>query len=257
MTQSPLEHGWEAVVRHRPFCLTFTLGVTPWNLVERYGADPTAARLLAIGETYAVGQPGADRSILASGSLGDWAFGFETMGVEGIMSGTLAALSRGTQTVAVNDSAKALHVLRYWVDGQPRESFELGVPDTQRAVGAHPFWGAVERHRAAHPDQSKVIAALRAIGDHVGGQLTADMLARPLLTAILPEDGRPRSAPAADLPLVRPGEPRQPVPLGRYLGTLGPRAPIPSSPLHDRAEVSPPGGLTGMGQKRVEGGDTP
>ncbi|CAJ61615.1 MULTISPECIES: hypothetical protein [Frankia] len=51
--------------------------------MERYGADPTTARLLAVGETYAVIPP-ADRSLLASGSLGDWAFGLETMGVEGL-----------------------------------------------------------------------------------------------------------------------------------------------------------------------------
>jgi hypothetical protein len=246
MTQSPLEHGWEAVVRYRPFCLTFTLGVTPLDLVERYGADPTTARLLAVGEACAVIQP-ADRSLLASGLLGDWAFGLETMGVEGSMPGTLAALSRGTQTVALNDSAKAMYVLKHWVDGQPRESFELGNHVTQRAAGAHPFWDAVERHGAAHPDQSQVIAALRAIGDHIGGQLTADMLARPLLTARLPEDGRPRSAPAADLPLVHPGEP---VPLGRFLGTLGPLKPPPSTTLHDRAVVSPPG-LSGIGHKKV------
>ncbi len=82
MTQSPLEHGWEAVVRYRPFCLTVALGATPLDLVERYGADPTTARLLAVGEAYAA-QP-ADRSVLASGSLGDWAIGLETMGVEGL-----------------------------------------------------------------------------------------------------------------------------------------------------------------------------
>ncbi len=219
MTQPSPEQDWTAIVRYGPFCLTVTHGVTPRNLLERYEADPTTARLLAFGETDAVVQPGPDRTILTSGTLGDWTFGFETMSVEGVMPETLAALSRGTQTLALNDSANAMHTLKHWVDGQPQESFEIGNPVTQRAAGPHPLWDATERHRATHPDQSDIVAALRAVNDHIGGHLAPRMLARPLLTAMLPERRPPLSAPRPALPLVHP---RESTPLGQYLGTLRP-----------------------------------
>ncbi|MCM3920199.1 DUF6461 domain-containing protein [Frankia sp. AiPs1] len=240
MTRPPLEQDWETIGRYGPFCLTFTLDVTPQNLLERYGADPATAHPVAFAETGPVLDPRPDQCILATGTLGEWAFCFETLGVEGIMSATLAALSHGTQSVAVNNDANAMHYLTHWADGQPQEEFEPGAPSTLRAAGPHPFWDATERHRALHPDQRNVVAALRAAGDHIGGRLTVRTLTAPLLTTVLTVPRSRPPSPAAPLPLVHP--PQSTSKLGRRLAALDPldADPTPTT-LHSRVDLSGPG----------------
>lgn len=237
MTCPPPESDWEEIGRYGPFCLTFTRGVTPQNLLQRYGADPATARLVAFDEAVRVLGPSPDQCILAAGTLEEWVFGFETLGVEGIMPETLAVLSRGTQTVAVNNDANARHYLMHWVDGKPREQFELGVFSTLRAVGPHPFWEATEHHRTTHPDQKNVVAALRAVGDHIGSHLTVRTLTAPLLTTVLTVPRTRPPSPAASLPLVH--MPKSISKQGLRLAGLGPLDGDPAPPtLHDRADLS-------------------
>ncbi|MEV6483317.1 DUF6461 domain-containing protein [Streptomyces sp. NPDC051576] len=200
-------------------CLTFTHGVTPEDLLRRYGADASQASSIAFPQVYELLQPGPDSSILRVGTLREWTFCCETLGVQGIMPAVLAALSQDTQTVAFNHGANALHTLEHWVDGQPREHFEAGQESTLQAADVHPFWDAAERHRAENPNRPAVLDALEAVGDRIGGHLTADIVHDPLLTTVLPWTLPPLPSPAAPLPFVHATKSRPPGPL---LGTLHP-----------------------------------
>ncbi|WP_416960865.1 DUF6461 domain-containing protein [Streptomyces sp. Agncl-13] len=212
---------WDWILRggYGGMCLTFTHGVTPETAIRRYGADPSQASSIAFPQAYELLQPGPDSSILRVGSLREWTFCCETLGVQGIMPAVLAALSQGTQTVAFNHGANALHTLEHWVDGQPRERFEAGQKSSLQAADVHPFWDAAERHRADHHNRPAVLDTLEAVGDRIGGHLTADIVHGPLLTTILPWPLPPLPSPAAPLPFVHATAPR---PLGPSLGTLPP-----------------------------------
>ncbi|MFF3367067.1 DUF6461 domain-containing protein [Streptomyces misionensis] len=202
MTTSPLGWNWMLNNRFDGFCLTFTHAINPTAILQRYGADAPKARIIEFPQAYELLQPGPDTSVLRVGTFREWTFCFETLGVQSVMPAVLAALSQTTQTVAVNLGANALHMLEHWVDGQPRERFEPGQATSLQAADAHPFWDATERHRGNHHDLPAVLGALEAVGDHIGGHLTADLIEGPLLTTTLPWTLPPLPSPAAPLPFV-------------------------------------------------------
>jgi len=203
---------------HYPgFTLTFTHAVTPEELLRRYGTDPTAARYLPFVGIDAALVPGPADAILRVGMLHEWAFAIEILGFMGTVPAILAEMSHATQTVAIHVGGSALHTVDYWVDGRPCEKFEPGEALTLRAAGAHPFWDATERHRADHPDAGAVLAAMRAVEDHIGGYLPLEIDDGPLLSAILPQVLPPPPSPVPLPPLVNPSRPR---PLGRPLGSF-------------------------------------
>ncbi|WP_405987930.1 DUF6461 domain-containing protein [Streptomyces sp. NBC_00986] len=219
MTESSPSWDWILRGGYVGMCLTFTRGVTPEDLLRRYGADPSAANSITFAQAYELIQPGPDSSILRVGSLGEWAFCCETLGVQGIMPAVLAALSQSTQTVAFNHGADARHTLDHWADGQPREHFEPGAKPSLQAAGVHPFWDAAERHRADNPDRPDELNTLEAVSDRIGGHLTTDIVHGRLLTTFLPWTLPPLPSPAAPLPFVHAPNPR---PLGPLLGTSRP-----------------------------------
>jgi hypothetical protein len=208
--------------RYESFCLTFTHGLPPAGVLQRYGADLSGARTIAFPQVYELLQPGPDTSVLRVGAFRGWTFCFETLGVQGIMPAALAALSENTQVVAVNFGADARHILEYWMDGQPRERFEPGQASSLQAADVHPFWDAAERHQANHPGLPAVLGALEAVGDHIGGHLTADALEDPLPTTLLPWTLPPLPSPAAPLPFVHATATR--TRLGPPIGSFRPSA---------------------------------
>ncbi|MFE2889345.1 DUF6461 domain-containing protein [Streptomyces sp. NPDC059272] len=221
MTESSPSWDWIRSGGYVSMCLTFTRGVTPEDLLRRYGADPLDANSITFAQAYELIQPGPDSSILRVGSLGEWTFCCESLGVQGVMPAVLAALSRDTETVAFNHGADARHTLDHWVDGQPREHFEPGTKASLQAAGVHPFWDAAERHHADNPEGPAELNALEAVSDRIGGYLTTDIVHGPLLTTFLPWILPPLPSPAAPLPFVDAPQQR---PLGRLLGTSLPPA---------------------------------
>lgn len=220
MTKSSPGWDWMLHGRYEGFCLTFTHGLPPAAVLRRYGADLAGSRTIAFPQVYELLQPGPDTSVLRVGALGEWTFCFETLGVQGIMPAVLAALSQNTQAVAVNLGANALHILEHWMDGQPHERFEPGQATSLQAADVHPFWDAAERHRANHPGLPAVLGALEAVGDRIGGYLTADILEGPLLTTVQPWTLPPLPSPAAPLPFVHVMETRPR--LGPRIGSFRP-----------------------------------
>jgi hypothetical protein len=204
--------------RYDGLTLTFTRGLTPAGLLQRYDADPSAARPLPFTDIRRALKPDIDHAILRVGVVGEWAFGIEDNGAQGTAPATLAQLSRGTETISIFRGANAFAVFCDWVSGQPREQFEPGMASTLRAAGPHPFWDAAERYHAARPGIRAILAVMRAVEDHTGARLAQETDDGPLPTLLLTQIRPFLPSPVPPLPLVDP--PANPGKLGRHLATL-------------------------------------
>lgn len=190
--------------RYMGLVLTFTRGLTPDELLGRYGADLAAARPLPFIDIDATLQPDIDHAVLRVSVLGEWAFGIEDFGIQGAAPATLAELSRGTETISVLSGENAFQVFEYWVDGQSREQFELAAASTLRAAGPHPFWDAAERYRAARPGIQAILAVMRAVEDHLGARLPQETDDGPLRSLLVRQTRPMLPSPVPPLPQVNP-----------------------------------------------------
>lgn len=214
----PAPWEWLFAGRYMGFTLTLTRGLTVDELLERYGADRSAARPLPFAEIDGALQSDNEHAVLRVGALGEWAFGIEDSGVQGAAPTTLTRLSRGTETISVYNGANALQIFEYWLDGNPRERFEPGMTSTLRAAGSHPFWDAAERQHAARPETRGILSVMRAVEDHIQARLAQETDDGALLTLLLPQTRPMEPSPVPPLPLVNPPSNRTGV--GRHLATL-------------------------------------
>ncbi|WP_405686427.1 DUF6461 domain-containing protein [Streptomyces sp. NBC_00057] len=109
------------------WCVTFARGITPEDVLARYGADARTAQFLTrqqAAHLYDSSLP--EGSVLRAGALGDWSFCFEDCGVMGMMPGPLSALSYGTETFSVLLGGDGMNGFAHWRDGQCTERFEPG-----------------------------------------------------------------------------------------------------------------------------------
>ncbi|MEU1214768.1 DUF6461 domain-containing protein [Streptomyces sp. NPDC005791] len=180
-------------------CVTFTRGLAAEEVLARYGADPSRARLLDADEaSELVSGDLADGavSLLRSGRIGAWAFCVEEDGVIGSWAEPLAKLSRGTETYSVL-TTEGLDVFQYWRDGECVENFEPGMEHTRPARPGS-WWNRVEAVLAAHEGEAAGMAPVVALVlDHLGITLDDAVLAGPWLSLTLAEDNAP-SAPRGD-----------------------------------------------------------
>nr|WSZ96586.1 hypothetical protein OH820_13760 [Streptomyces sp. NBC_00857] len=64
--------------------MTFTQGITPEEVLARYGADPRNAHVLIRQDASHLYDADLLRgSVLRAGALGDWSFCFEDIGIMG------------------------------------------------------------------------------------------------------------------------------------------------------------------------------
>ncbi|MFE2044347.1 DUF6461 domain-containing protein [Streptomyces sp. NPDC059477] len=150
-------------VRGESWNVTFTRGITPDDVLSRYGAVPRDARVMPLREALRLGHDsygaGTPKSVLRVGMVGDWSFCYEEWGVLGCAPRVLSALSRDGETFAVHTDANALDAFAHWRDGRCAESVELDAARAIRRVGDRT--GAV-------PDDAMV-----------GGPLPTVLLAEP------------------------------------------------------------------------------
>ncbi|MEK8144957.1 DUF6461 domain-containing protein [Streptomyces sp. M10(2022)] len=79
---------WAGDPRAVMWCVTITHGITPSEVLARYGADAGTARLLTRQQAAQLaGGDLPEGSVLGAGQLGDWSFRFEDDGVMGCMPG--------------------------------------------------------------------------------------------------------------------------------------------------------------------------
>ncbi|MFD3827413.1 DUF6461 domain-containing protein [Streptomyces sp. NPDC058625] len=194
-------------------CATFTRGLGPEEVFARYGADPERARLLGwnAASDLLSGESGDGMvSLLRAGRVGEWAFRVEEEGGIGFGEGSLAALSRGTETYSVA-TTEGIDVFQYWRDGECVEYFEPGM-EHSRSEPLGPWWDRVEGALAAHEGEGAGMAPVVALVlDHLG--ITLDDAALNGLWPSLTLAGD--DAPAAPLGNTYAGE--GPVPPGTAL----------------------------------------
>lgn len=188
-------------VRAGSWCVTFTRGITPDDVLARYGALPADARIMPKPEAVELGaaayRAGTPKSVLRVGSLSDWSFCYEEWGVLGGMPGPLARLSSGTETLTVDSNGVGLDTFGHWRDGRCTEVYEPEDPGTPLS-SPHPLWDAFqERRHTAEEGESALMSAVRVIGDRMGAVLDDVTLDAPLPTVLLGDDVPPRrSSPA-------------------------------------------------------------
>lgn len=100
--------------------LIFVRGVTPEQVIEAFGTDPSAARLLSADATdEALGYPW-----VRAGRTGEWAFSIDTCPVDVYENETIAPyLSAGTE-LALVELTLSSELFYYFVDGTEVTSFE-------------------------------------------------------------------------------------------------------------------------------------
>ncbi|MBQ0825277.1 DUF6461 domain-containing protein [Streptomyces tagetis] len=215
---SPTQWAWAADPGMGMWCASLTRGITPHDVLARYGADSRTARLLT--RQQAAQLSGTEGSVLRAGTLDAWAFCFEEYGLMGAMPGPLSALSQGTETFSVLRGGDGMNSFAYWRDGQCIERFEPGFAGT-RPPAPHPWWDMVQQQLdAAGTEYPGLVPVLKAVALHTDAVLDTDTLNGPLLTLLLDDNSRTPDPPPQPHPT-----PVQPP--GRFLGTV---VPDPLSP---------------------------
>ncbi|WP_412180868.1 DUF6461 domain-containing protein [Streptomyces californicus] len=211
------------------WCVTFTRGITPEDVLARYGADTPTAQVLTRQQAAQLNDSSLlEGSVLRAGALGSWSFCFEDYGVMGIMPGPLSALSHRTETFSVLLGGDGMNGFAHWRDGQCTERFEPGFTHT-KPNPPHPWWDAVqERLDASSEEYPGLVPVLGAVAHYTGAELDADTLNGPLLTLRLEDSSRTPDPP----PRPHPAAPRPP---GRMLG----RPALPGTPLPPAMRLAP------------------
>jgi len=205
--------GWTSDIGQLGFTVTFSLGLSPEEVLQAYGADATQARSLSRLDAWNAYPPSVGRSQLRAGTIGRWGFCFEEAGTEGIKPATLTRLSADTETISFYTAAGTSRFI-YLKDGQGVEAFEPGRPETLHGNLPRRFWDNTIKilERAGHPSSMPPQhAVLQAIVKHVRGLLDRSVLEGPLLTGILTTGGAGTANPHFDDQAARPATPR-PVP---------------------------------------------
>ncbi|WP_328507825.1 DUF6461 domain-containing protein [Streptomyces sp. NBC_00391] len=178
------------------WCVTFTHGISPEEVLERYGADPAHAELFDLEEARDFLHDGTaldvSRSALRVGSLGDWSFCYEEgSGVDGAMPEVLSVLSRGTETFSVVLGRTGMNIFEHWSDRQCTELFEPGEP-VSRTLSTRRWWDAVQaRLEAAGADHPGLGPVIEVIVAYMGVALDDSTVEGPLLTVLMEDVEEP------------------------------------------------------------------
>lgn len=180
-------------------CLTFVREVDPAAVIEAFGLDPTAARLLTSTEARQAATGAGSPTTLAwvrVGRVDDWTFAIEDGDLTGSSGGVARRLSQGREAVAISYvEGAALGNVEYFVDGAAVTSFEpllasirYGTePDRflpqMRLVGLDVDGGA----DIDLDEYDPMIAALEMLTLALGIRLPYDVATGPVLTAAVTE----------------------------------------------------------------------
>ncbi|GLY29948.1 hypothetical protein [Kineosporia sp. NBRC 101731] len=159
------------------FVITFTRGLSPTDILTRYGVDPGTARPVTWQQAVDEQMFGAEATVLRVGMLGQWAFCHQDRPLE---KPSLDILSEGTDSLSLLDLGGGETTFQHWRDGLRYELFRPGFSYSRPRSEPHPFWDRISARHAAGLSGAK--AALAVIEEHVRGEVTHDLLAGPLLT---------------------------------------------------------------------------
>ncbi|WP_159043365.1 DUF6461 domain-containing protein [Streptomyces sp. NBRC 110028] len=189
---SPWE--WTSTIGGTGFCVTFTHGKTPHEVLACYGADPGRAALHTLYESADKYEETSEGTLLRTGPLGRWTFCYEDGVPEGIKTQVLHRLSQGTDTLALFKGGDGLVTFTHFHDGNRAAQFEPGRPHTIDGDDPQHFWQAIQIARQPADNNGRPVlsihAALHAIGQHIGADFDTSTLNGSMLTALLPDTDR-------------------------------------------------------------------
>lgn len=122
------------------FCLLFARCVSLVDVLAAYGCDSSSARLLTweeMVEDEELGDIWGDPDcapVVRVGQAGDWAFGFEALGIEGGRPETARQLPAGTETVSLCVAGNAFSWFRYAIGGVAVTEFEPLISNERRGT---------------------------------------------------------------------------------------------------------------------------
>ncbi|MEW2121479.1 DUF6461 domain-containing protein [Streptomyces sp. NPDC005474] len=198
------------------FCLTLSAGRSPEEVLEIYGADRSRARWLSSADCFTEFEPTATNTVLRVGTLGDWSFCIEFENPIGFLNAVVRGLSVNSEMITISRTGNSLTIFRYIVNGRLVESFEPGNLSSSWGQSEHEFSREVHERSAT---ANTVMASLHVIAEHVGHELTTEILHGPLLSVVIDNPERTVLAhPDPRLQMTAAPETRST--LGRYLGPL-------------------------------------
>jgi hypothetical protein len=125
-------------------CLTFVRGARPEQIIEAYGMDPGAARLLPAPVAWEWLLPGGPPWVRA-GQAGDWAFAIEEVTQLALARDVARGMSAGTDAAEVIWTAKPTSDVRYLVDRTLVTAFAPGMEWDRSGAEPDRFLGEMSR----------------------------------------------------------------------------------------------------------------
>jgi hypothetical protein len=199
---------WATQSRYPGFCLSFVRDRDPATVAELLGGGPLET--MTVEEAVRVFPPSRRGALLRCGTVPGWAYCYEDYEPVGFQRSLLQRLSAGTEVVQILKSGDGMTIARRMVDGRQTEQFEPRRGAASRGDGPAVLLPRVERTLSNQPGTSGLLAALHAVGEHVGTVISRQELDGPLPTTFstfVEPDPAPR-------PPIRPQG------LGRTLGTI-------------------------------------
>ncbi|MGK5627949.1 DUF6461 domain-containing protein [Streptomyces sp. URMC 123] len=181
------------------WCLTYIRGVTPTEVLTRYGADPAEVQILNFRNAdviqHQMGEEGIAGTVLRLGSNGDWSFCLEDLGHVGAMSTALSRVSRDTETFSLHQNALGKQYFQYWRDSRPIERFRPGFgprPDVSRS-----WWDAIEERRTVNGQELwGWLPVMQTITAYTGVAVDNETFQGSLLTVFLRDSSQDHTLPS-------------------------------------------------------------
>ncbi|MER6394279.1 DUF6461 domain-containing protein [Streptomyces sp. NPDC001523] len=199
------------------FCLTLSRNHTPEQVLTAFGAAPGEARLMTAAQCETEVEITGGSALLRAGRFGTWSFCMESANPIGFSDLILKNLCGGSEVFSLSRSGHSMTLFKYAKDGQLSEWFEPRSSQTVHGGSQHAFF---QRIQNIPPGTSAAMASLKVMFEHVGADLTPDILNGPLLTVNLGNvDHALLARPVPDFQIPTRIGTRSV--LGRYLGTIG------------------------------------
>ncbi|MGW1071601.1 DUF6461 domain-containing protein [Streptomyces sp. NPDC002537] len=127
------------------FCVSFVRGVTPDGLLSRLGGITETAKDLTRAEAEEAELfDEADGSVIRAGSCGEWAYAIENWGAHGIQSEIAEAISRGTESVVIANTADGSIFFIHATNGHIVCAFDPSLPHLRSGTDPDHLIAAME-----------------------------------------------------------------------------------------------------------------
>ncbi|MDX2918269.1 MULTISPECIES: DUF6461 domain-containing protein [Streptomyces] len=199
------------------FSLTLSRNHSPEQVLAAYGAEPGEARLMSESQCDTGIEVKETGALLRTGKLGSWSFCMESTNPIGFANLILKNLSDGSEAFSLSRTGHSMTVFKYAQYGQFCEWFEPRNHQTVQGGSPHAFFQRIQNMPS---DTSAAMASLKVMSEHVGAELTPEILKGPLLTVNITNTDRALLArPVPSFQITSPAGTRSV--LGRRLGTIG------------------------------------